>query len=411
MLSHGNLVSNSWLPEVHPGPAPVRGDGCLSFLPLSHIFERTGGHYAMFHAGRRHLLRGEPITMPQNLLEVRPAVLMAVPRIYEKIYAKVRDAVSSGGLTKRLVFHWAMAPGHRVVRLLYQERAPGWPEPGLALADRILLPSPGSAPAAGCASASRGGAALNPQIMEFFWAVGVPIFEGYGLTETSPILTLNRLGRGAPGLRGPTHLKTWNGRPFLKLAEDGEILCQGPNVMLGYWKQEAATREVFDADGYFRTGDVGAHGPPGPAQDHRPQEGDHRHQRRQERGPPAPRERAAGGPYIEQAIVVGRPAQPPGRAHRAPLPRPARMVRAQGPEVLRRRGDGCAPARVVAKLMTRVNHVNARLPAYERIRRVALLPQELTPASGLLTPSLKLKRREVNEAFKDTIEGLYRSSA
>ncbi len=93
--------------------------------------------------------------------------------------------------------------------------------------------------------------------MEFFWAMGVPIYEGYGLTETSPILTLNRLGRVRPGYVGQPILKTWNGRPFLKLAEDGEILCQGPNVMRGYWKQEAATREVFDEEGYFRTGDVG----------------------------------------------------------------------------------------------------------------------------------------------------------
>jgi long-chain acyl-CoA synthetase len=246
--------------------------------------------------------------------------------------------------------------------------------------------------------------------MDFFWAMGVPIYEGYGLTETSPILTLNRLGRVRPGYVGQPVLKTWNGKPFLKLAEDGEILCQGPNVMRGYWKQEAATREVFDEDGYFRTGDVGEMDAQG-----RVKITDRKKEIIVTNGgknvAPQPIENELREDiYIEQAVVVG-----DHRNHLAALivPQLARLHDWCERKSLTFQDDEAMVAhpKVIAKLMTRVNHVNAKLPAYERIRRIALLPQELTTASGLLTPSLKLKRRAVNEAFREIIEGLYRSGS
>ncbi len=410
MLSHGNIASNltATIEIAILALRPVRGDRCLSVLPLSHIFERTGGHYAMFQLGIAIYYAESLISMPQNILEVRPAVLMAVPRIFEKIYAKVRDAVSSGGWTRRMVFRWATATCHRVVRHLYLDRRPrAFLNLSWQLADRILLSKVREKTGGRLRFCVTGGAALNPQIMDFFWAMGVPIFEGYGLTETSPILTLNRLGRVRPGYVGTPVLKTWNGRPFLKLAEDGEILCQGPNIMQGYWKQEAATREVFDEEGYFHTGDVGEMDPQG-----RVKITDRKKEIIVTNGgknvAPQPLENELREDfYIEQAIVVG-----DRRNHLAALIVPHYSALRAWCErkdlAFADDAEMVAHPRVVAKLMTRVNHVNAKLPAYERIRRIALLPQELTPASGLLTPSLKLKRREVNEAFKDTIEGLYR---
>jgi len=413
MLSHGNLASNltATIDVAILALRPVRGDRCLSVLPLSHIFERTGGHYAMFQLGIGIYYAESLISMPQNLLEVRPAVLMAVPRIFEKIYAKVRDSVTSGGFLKRMIFGWATDTCHRVVRHLYLGRKP----PALLdlpwrLADRILLSKVRDKTGGRLRFCVTGGAGLNPRIMDFFWAMGVPIYEGYGLTETSPILTLNRLNRVRPGYVGQPILKTWNGRPFLKLAEDGEILCQGPNVMQGYWKQEAATREVFDEEGYFRTGDVGAMDAQG-----RVRITDRKKEIIVTNGgknvAPQPIENDLREDiYIEQAIVVG-----DQRNHLAALIVPhfpaLRAWCARKSLVFADDEAMVAHPRVVAKLMTRVNHVNAKLPAYERIRRIALLSQELTPASGLLTPSLKLKRRAVNDAFRDVIEGLYRTSS
>jgi long-chain acyl-CoA synthetase len=410
MLSHANLTSNLNVTVEIAILAlrPLRGDRALSVLPLSHIFERTGGHYAMYQLGIAIYYAESLISMPQNLLEVRPAVLMAVPRIFEKVYAKVREAVSSGGWTRRMVFRWATATCHRVVRYLYLDRRPG----GLLnlswqLADRILLSKVREKTGGRLRFCVTGGAGLNPRIMDFFWAMGVPIYEGYGLTETSPILTLNRLGRVRPGYVGTPVLKTWNGRPFLKLAEDGEILCQGPNIMQGYWKQEAATREVFDEDGYFRTGDVGEIDAQG-----RVKITDRKKEIIVTNGgknvAPQPIENELREDlYIEQAIVVG-----DHRNHLAALIVPhlpaLRAWCERKSLVFADDAQMVIHPKVVAKVMTRVNHVNAKLPAYERIRKIALLPQELTPASGLLTPSLKLKRREVNEAFKGLIEGLYR---
>jgi long-chain acyl-CoA synthetase len=409
MLTHGNLASNitATVEVAIVALRPERGDRCLSVLPLSHVFERTGGHYAMFHLGVAIYYAESLISMPQNLLEVQPAVLMAVPRIFEKVYAKVRDAVTSGGVMRRMVFRWATDTCHRVVRHLYLGRRP----PALLLlpwrvADRILLSKVRARTGGRLRFCVSGGAGLNPRIMEFFWAMGVPIYEGYGLTETSPILTLNRQGRVRPGYVGQPVLKTWNGRPFLKLAADGEILVQGPNVMQGYWGQEAATREVFTADGYFCTGDVGEIDPQG-----RVKITDRKKEIIVTNGgknvAPQPLENALQqDTYIEQAVVVG-----DHRNHLAALVVPhfvalrAWCARRQLSFASDR--EMVAHPKVVAKLMSRVNHVNAHLPAYERIRRIAVLAEELTPASGLLTPSLKLKRRAVNEAFRDVIEGLY----
>ena len=179
MLSHGNLASNlcATIEVAILALRPARGDRCLSVLPLSHIFERTGGHYAMFALGIGIYYAESLISMPQNLLEVQPAVLMAVPRIFEKIYAKVRDAVTSGGWSRRMVFRWATATCHRVVRHLYLDRRPrGLLNLAWQLADRILLAKVREKTGGRLRFCVSGGAALNPRIMEFFWAMGVPIY-------------------------------------------------------------------------------------------------------------------------------------------------------------------------------------------------------------------------------------------
>lgn len=412
MLTQGNVASNlaATVEVAVPALKPQKGDRCLSVLPLSHIFERTGGHYAMFHLGIAIYYAESMISMPQNVLEVRPAVLMAVPRIFEAIYSKVRDTMNSGGFARRLLFTWAGYTCRRVVRHLYLDRRPPWfLRLPWRVADRVLLGKVRERTGGRLRFAVSGGAGLPPRIMEFFWAMGVPIYEGYGLTETSPILTLNRQGRVRPGYVGTPVLKTWNGQPFLKLAEDGEILVKGPNVMLGYWNQEEATREAFDQDGYFRTGDVGKVDPQG-----RVKITDRKKEIIVTSGgknvAPQPIENALREDiYIEQAVVVG-----DHRSHLAALvvPHfPALRAWCERKSLdLKDPAEMVAHPRVHAKLMSRVNHVNASLPAYARVRRIALLAQELTIASGLLTPTLKLKRRAVNDAFKDLIEGLYASA-
>jgi long-chain acyl-CoA synthetase len=256
MLSHGNVIANVHAALDILRPAP--GERLLSILPLSHIFERTCGHYIMFYAGVGIHYAESLQTIPRDLLEVRPQILLAVPRIYEKTYARVRERVNAGGLLSRLLFHLATRTGRKLAPYRYLERKPPL---GLRLLggvfDLLVFSKVRARLGGEVRLAACGGAPVHPHILEFFWAAGIPIFEGYGLTETSPIVTLCARGSMRPGYVGRPVMDQWEGKPFMKLAEDGEILVRGPNVMLGYWENEAATREVMDPDGYFHTGDIG----------------------------------------------------------------------------------------------------------------------------------------------------------
>ena len=409
MLSQGNVASNV-LDTVEVAVAalrPERGDRCLSVLPLSHVFERTGGHYAMFYLGIAIYYAESLISLPGNLLEVQPAVLMAVPRIFEKIYARVQDVATSGGLLRRMVFRWAVNTCHRAVRHLYLNRQPrGLLRVQLELADRILLSKVREKTGGRLRFCVSGGAALNAKIMEFFWAMGVPIYEGYGLTETSPILTLNRLGKVRPGYVGHPILKQWKDRPFLKLAPDGEILCQGPNIMAGYWRNEEATREVFDGDGYFLTGDVGEFDRQG-----RVKITDRKKEiivtNAGKNVAPQPIENALrADEYIEQAVLVGDHKNYIAALIVPHLPALRDWCQRKHLEFVDD-AEMVAHPKVYSKIMTRVNRVNARLSNFEKVRKIGLLEREMTAENGLLTPSLKVRRRVVNEVYRDAIAALF----
>lgn len=409
MLTHGNLASNvvATVDAELDSLNPSRGDRCLSVLPLSHIFERMAGHYTMFYLGIAIYYAESLLSLPQNMLEVRPHIMSAVPRIFEKIYGRVREAATGGGFAKRLVFGWAVDICHRVVRYLYLDRQPPlhiripW-----RIADKVLLSKVRERTGGRLRFAISGGAPLNPRVMEFFWAMGIPIYEGYGLTETSPVLTVTRRSKVKPGFVGPAILKAWNGKPFLKIAEDGEILVHGPNVMRGYWNNEEATREVFDAEGYFHTGDIGEIDPQG-----RLKITDRKKELIVTSGgkniAPQPIEnQLRADKYIEQAVILG-----DKRNYLVALIVPnfaALRLWCQHKHVpVGTDAEMAAHPRVVAKLQTRVDRINAGLSNYERIRKIALLDQEMTLESGMLTPSLKVKRRVVTEVYADLIAKLY----
>jgi long-chain acyl-CoA synthetase len=405
MLSHGNIVSNvmAGLKVLQPIP----GERLLSILPLSHIFERTCGHYTMFYAGVGIYYAESLQTIPRDLQEVRPEVLLAVPRIYEKSYARVREQVAAGGYLSRVVFHLAMRVGRRIVPYRYQARQPGW---CLRLAMKVfdlLVFSKARARFGGRVRlAACGGAPIHPTILEFFWAAGIPIFEGYGLTETSPILTLCAQGEMRPGYVGRPVMDRWNDKPFLTLADDGEILCRGPNVMLGYWENPRATREAIDGQGYFHTGDIGEMDVQG-----RLKITDRKKEILVTSGgknvAPQPLENALrGDKYIEQAVVIG------DRRHFI-----AALLVPNFSELRRwaqhRKLSFITDAELVAlpeavdKLMRQVQRVNAHFSNYESIKKIIVLDRELTADSGLLTPSLKIRRRAVDEAFAARINKLY----
>jgi len=405
MLIPGNVVSNM-LQSLNY--LPVRtGDRCLSFLPLTHIFERLAGHYVMLYIGSSIYYAESVNAVPQNLLEVRPTVLSSVPRIYEKIYAKVMDSVAAGGGLKRGIFNWSLGIGKRVAPFLYENRKPGfWLRIQYDVAMALVFKKIHARTGGRLRFAVSGGAPLSAQVMEFFWIMGLPILEGYGLTETSPVITFNRMGSVKPGSVGLPIYDSWEGRPFVRIAEDGEILCQGPNVMLGYWANPQATADAIDADGYFHTGDIGEFDTQG-----RLKITDRKKELLVTSGgkkiPPTPIEDALkNDKYIAQAVLIG---DQRNFITALLVPNFDAIKRWASIKNLAYASDHelASLPMVKAKLMQRVDRINATLPSYERIKKIAVLEHEMTLESGELTPTLKVKRRVVAQLHKDRIDAMY----
>ena len=405
MLTHGNLVSN-----VISSIEAVRmeeGHRCLSFLPLTHIFERMAGQFLMVHIGASIYYAESVATVAADMLAVRPTVIASVPRIYEKIFGRIYEGVASASLVKRLIFHWSMVAGRRVVAQLYQDKKPsGWNGFCYAIARKLVFDKISARLGGRLRLAVSGGAPLGGRIMEFFWIVGLPVLEGYGLTETSPVITINRIGEVLPGCVGRPLYTECNGRPFVKIAEDGEILCQGPNIMVGYWNNEKATQEAIDADGYFHTGDIG----------HQDDQGRlYITDRKKELIVTSGGKKVAPQPienllkadkYVSQAVLIG--------DHRnfitaLIVPNFDSLVRWAGYKKIQfaSHAELIKNPQVIAKVGSRVERVNEQLSNYERVKKITLLDQEMTLEGGQLTPSLKVKRRVVNEMYAAQVESMY----
>lgn len=251
MLSHGNITSNVMASlEVLP---ILRGNECLSFLPLSHIFERMVGHYLMLQSGTVINYATNMDALVVEMGEIRPTIMAAVPRLYEKIYGRTVESALAGGTITRAIFEWAKATGEkRLEYTLARHRVPPGLEMGYHLADLLVFSKLRARLGGRLALFVSGGAPLNPDICRFFLSAGLLILEGYGLTETSPVITVNRPSLLKPGTVGPAIPGV-----EIKIAADGEILTRGPNVMLGYYHLAEATAEAIDAEGWFHTGDVG----------------------------------------------------------------------------------------------------------------------------------------------------------
>jgi len=405
MLTHGNVVSNI-LASV-PVLDIRLGDRSLSFLPLSHIFERMAGHYALLYAGASIYYAESIATVVADLQLVRPTILVAVPRIYEKIYATVRDNVAGSSIVKRFIFHWAMLAGRLALPFIYENRpAPLWIRFQLWWSRHLVFNKILARTGGNLRFGVSGGAPLAGMLLEFFCCIGLPIIEGYGLTETSPVIAFNRIGEIAPGKVGRPIYEEWEGKPFVRIAADGEILCRGPNVMLGYWKNTLATAEAIDAEGYFHTGDIGELDDLG-----RLKITDRKKEIIVTSGgknvaPQPIEERLKTDKYIAQAVLIG---DKRNFITALLVPNFASMRRWAGLKGIAFADDRdlAGKPEVKAKLMQRVELANAHLANYERIKKIAVLPAELTLEGGQLTPSLKVKRRVVNQEFGHLIEAMY----
>ncbi len=383
---------------------PVQpGDFHLLFLPLAHSFSRLDSYNAVYR--RLTTAFAESVEkVADNLRQIRPHFICSVPRVFEKVYAGVLAKVQSGSPIKRALFSWAVGVGREASGLEQAGKPlPRWLAFKRRLADRLVFSKLHQALGGRLRFAVSGGAALSKEIAEFFHAVGIPVLEGYGLTETCPVLTFNRIdafkfgsvGQVIPGVE-------------LKFAEDGEILARGPNIATrGYLKKADATAEAFDADGWFRTGDIGR----------LDDEGflfitDRKKDMIVTAGgvkiaPQNVESLFSGDPLIAHVMVYGDRRPYPVALVVVSADGLAAFTRAKGIPVTDYAELTRHPA-VIERVGRIVEQKNAQLASYAKIKKFAVLPAEFSQEGGELTPTLKLKRKVVAEKYKDILESLYR---
>jgi long-chain acyl-CoA synthetase len=403
MLSHDNIASNveACLKVVNLNPS----DTCLSFLPLCHIFERMAGLYAMLQGGVTIAFAQSIDTVAADAMEVHPTILTGVPRFFEKVYARVMDNALSQPPLRKAIFFWGLRTGIRAARLHFEGKRPA----GLFalqahLADRLVGAKVRARVGGKLRVCISGGAPLGAKIMEFFFAVGIPIVEGYGLTETSPVICLNIPGRERPGAVGPPVPGV-----EVRFGEEGEILTRGPHVMMGYFRNEEATRAAI-RDGWFHTGDVG----------HFDQEGFLRITDRLKdllvtaggkKVAPQPLEgRLKMAKWIAEAVMLG-----DQRPFCVCLLVPNFVVleteaKTQGWNHVSRQELLKRPE-VQAIYQREIDKLNADLAPFEKIKKFALLDRDLSQDAGELTPTLKVRRRVISQKFATLIDSLYEGGA
>ncbi len=399
MLSHDNIYSN-----VFAGRAaiPFAGvDIALSFLPLSHIFERMAGHYLMFATGTSIAYAESVDTVSANLVEVRPTLVLSVPRLYEKMYARVLENALSGGGLKKQIFFWARGVADRWADV---KLAGGEPRGLLAVQYRIAQKLVFSKLQARTGGRLRyfvsGGAPLAPEINKFFYAAGLVILEGYGLTETSPVITVNTpdafrlgtVGKPVPGVE-------------IMIASDGEILTRGPHVMKGYFNKPQATAEAIDDDGWFHTGDIGE------LRDDFLAITDRKKDIIATAGgkkiAPQPIEgKIKTNKFVSQAVMIG-----DKRKFPIVLVVPnwdSLEAWAKASNIAwRDHAEALTMPDVRKKMETEVLSEVESLARYERPKKIGLLEHDFSIERGELTPTLKVKRRVIDKTYKSMIDSMY----
>jgi long-chain acyl-CoA synthetase len=403
MLSHGNIASN--VTTCVALFSFTAEDECLSFLPLSHIFERMFGHYCMFHAGVVINYAESVDAVPANMLEIRPHLMASVPRLYEKIYARVLDNVRTSSPLRKRIFAWGRRVGEQWAELAVEKRPiPGGLRARKALADRLVFAKLRKRTGGRVRFFISGGAPLSREIARFFYAAGLPVLEGYGLTETSPVMAVNTFRHHRLGTVGRAIPEV-----EIRIASDGEIVTRGPNVMCGYFNKPEATADAIDEEGWFHTGDIGDVDADGFLSIT-----DRKKDLIVTAGgkniAPQPIENLAkSSKFVATAVMIG---------DRRPFP--VMLVVPNATQVkgwVEHKGlaDGDLEAllrlpEVRQKIEREVRMTLRDLAQFEMPKKLLLLSRDFTVESGELTPTLKVRRRIVEERHRAAIEALYLES-
>ncbi len=403
MLSHHNVVENV-LGTARRVPAS-RDDLALEFLPLCHTAERTAGYSYMWNATSKAYC--SVAAAGELIAKIRPTIFFAVPRVFEKVQQKVLDRVARATPVRRALFHWALGVGLAAATLRIEGReASGIAALRHRLADRLVLSKVRAALGGRVRFCITGAAETPRHVAEFFLALGIWVAEAYGLTEASPVVTIN-------GIEPGTFRLGTVGRPLdnveIRLEPDGELLAKGPSVMVGYWNQPEATAEVLTEDGFLRTGDIAAIDSDGFVRIV-----DRKKELIVTTGgknvAPQPIEsRLKESRLVDIAVVVGDRRRFIGALLSPSFEELERWAAERGLEVADRESLIAVPE-VLALLRAEVDRVNAELARYEQIREFRVIPVTLSVEAGHLTPTMKLKRRVIETEFASEIDSMYAGS-
>ncbi len=402
ILTHWNFIINATTSASVLGIGPE--DVFLSFLPLSHVFARTAGYYALLDAGVSIAYAESVDTLLQNMVEVKPTLVISVPRLYEKMYARIMDRATSGSAMKKMIFFWAQSVG----RVYMKERLEGHirtlTKHKYALANKLVFSKLKQIVGGRLRFFVSGGAPLHREVAEFFCALGLPILEGYGLTETSPVIAVNTfeafkfgsVGKPIPGVA-------------VKIADDGEILVKGPNVMLGYFKKPDLTSDAI-RDDWFHTGDIGFID----------NEGflsitDRKKDIIVTAGgknvtPQHIESALKTSKYIAEVVLIGNRRKfisaliVPNFDNVKKFAVDAQIPYTDLTSLLKN-------PKIVEKIQNEIDRKSVDFASFERVKKFVLLDHDFSIEDGKLTPSLKVKRAIVEQEFKEQINKLYEENA
>jgi long-chain acyl-CoA synthetase len=399
MLTHSNLVTNLIDSSGHLSFG--EHDIALSVLPLSHVFERQA-MYMYLYQGMAVYFAESLQTIGPNLLEVRPTILVGVPRIFEKIYARIQERAAEAGKMSMAMLAWSVSVARDYAKHVLGRR----PVPLLlklkhAVASKLVFSRWHRAFGGRIRLLVSGGAALPEDLAYIYIGAGIPIVQGYGLTETSPVITasspddnrVGTVGKAIPNVE-------------IRIAEDGEIETRGPNVMRGYYNKPEETRAVFTSDGWFKTGDIGTIDADGFLRIT-----DRKKELFKTSGgkyiSPQPIEQAIkGSRFVNQVVLIGAERKFPAALVVPIWEQLESYCTLKGIEVTSR-SELCRHPRLIDLIQRQIDRLTPDLAKYERIKKVALLENEFTIEGGELTPTLKVKRRVIDQKYRDVIDRLY----
>ena len=400
ILSHKNFLSNldcvSQLFDCYPE------DVFLSFLPLSHILERTAGHYFSCYNASMVAYAESIDTVAANMQEIKPTLMISVPRLYEKMYSRVLEAVESGPPIKRKLFYWSVKNGRKYMQLIRDNKSvPLSLKFKKAIATKLVFSKLRDRVGGRLRYFVSGGAPLSAEIGEFFNAAGLIILEGYGLTETSPGISFNRPESyrfGTVGLPLPGY--------EVKIADDGEILTRGDHVMIGYLNKEEETKEVIDGDGWFSTGDIGFIDNDGYLIITDRKKNIIVTSGGKNIAPQPIENKLVTGKYIEQAVVIG-----DNRKFCSAVIVPDKEAAVKWAEKenieYKEFEQLTAHPQFIEFMQNEIDNLTKNFSSYERIHKIVLISDPFSLEGGELTPSLKVKRKIVEEKYAAQIDALY----